>query len=323
MNKKHYYFDQESCSYKQVKTTFLETFLNFGGILVLCLFLGFAFSLAYSAYFPSVKEQKLVKENKNLNESITLLSKDVHQLGEIVEILEDRDNNIYRVIFEAEPIKDNFRNLGIGGGVNPKSYEDLSNSNNIKNMEQSLEKIKYKLYVQSNSYNELLDLAKNKQKIISSIPAIQPIANKDLRRLASGFGVRIHPIYKVRRMHKGCDFSAPSGTPVYATGDGIVITAKLRSGYGNLIEIKHGAGYKTRYAHLSKFSVRRGQKVKRGQMIGKVGSTGVSVAPHLHYEVAYNGVEVNPINFFHNDLTPEQYEQLLQIASVENQSLGF
>lgn len=323
MNKKRYYFDQESCSYKAYKPSPLQSFYKIGGIILFCLAVGVGVSMFYSQYFPSFKERQLTKENRKLTDSFTALSQEVEELHKLTNILAERDDNIYRIIFEVEPLQNGSRNLNVGGGIDLKSYRNATISQSIKYLKQELNKLKYKAYIQSKSYDELLNLARNKQKLISSIPAIQPISNKDLTRLASGFGRRIHPIYKVKRMHTGCDFSAPTGTPIYATGDGKIITVRRRGGYGRTIEIKHGSGYVTRYAHLSKYDVRIGQKVKRGQLIGKVGSTGLSVAPHLHYEVLYKGRAVNPINYFHNDLTPEQYQKLLEIAMVENQSLGY
>jgi murein DD-endopeptidase MepM/ murein hydrolase activator NlpD len=180
------------------------------------------------------------------------------------------------------------------------------------------------MYIQTKSYDEIMDLARSKNEMLLSIPAIQPIANQNLTRVASGFGMRFHPILKVRRMHTGMDFSAPQGTPIYATGDGTVtLLEKSRLGYGNQIEIDHGFGYVTKYAHLFEFNVKQGQKVKRGQVIGTVGNSGLSVANHLHYEVIYNGKKVDPVNYFFNDLTPQQYQMMLEIASQENQSLGF
>ena len=178
------------------------------------------------------------------------------------------------------------------------------------------------MYIQSTSYDEIVKLANNKEKMFAAIPAIQPVSNKQLIRLASGFGYRIHPVYKVKKFHSGIDFSAPIGTPIYATADGKVSKAKRSGGYGKLVEIDHGFGYKTRYAHMHDFEVRKGQNVKRGQIIGYVGNTGLSTAPHLHYEIVLNNKKINPVNYFFNDLDPDEYEKVLELASIENQSLG-
>jgi murein DD-endopeptidase MepM/ murein hydrolase activator NlpD len=253
-----------------------------------------------------------------------MLNKEINNVGDMLSVLQDRDDNIYRVIFEASPIPMEIRKSGTGGTEKYKALleEKLSREDLIIGTLQKIDQLKKEMYIQTKSYDELVALSKRKAEMVSAIPAIQPIANQDLRRFASGFGYRTHPILKVSRMHTGCDFSAPTGTPVFATGDGKVITAKRSSGYGNEIEIDHGFGYITKYAHLSSFDVREGQKVKRGQQIGKVGNTGLSVAPHLHYEVMHNKNKVNPVNYFFNDLTPEEYDQMLEMASIENQSLG-
>jgi len=190
---------------------------------------------------------------------------------------------------------------------------------------QKVDQLKKKMYIQTKSYDEILDMAKNKSELLASIPAIQPIANEELTRLASGFGRRWHPIYKVKKMHWGCDFSAPRGTPVYATGDGVIsrtVKSNRALGYGNFIEIDHGYGYETLYAHMHSFAVKRGQRVKRGELIGYVGNTGGSTAPHCHYEVIKDGKRINPVKYFFHDITDEEYNKLLELASVENQSLG-
>jgi murein DD-endopeptidase MepM/ murein hydrolase activator NlpD len=192
----------------------------------------------------------------------------------------------------------------------------------IANTFQRIDQLDRQLYIQTKSYDDLLELATDKSDMLASLPAIQPVSNKELRRLASGFGMRVHPIYKVKMMHPGVDFSAPQGTPVYATGAGKVAVVKTSlSGYGKQVIIDHGFGYRTRYAHLQNFSVKQGQQVERGQAIGTVGSTGTSTAPHLHYEVFHDNERVNPIYYFYQDITAEEYEVLVQLASIENQSL--
>jgi len=184
-----------------------------------------------------------------------------------------------------------------------------------------LDQVASRAYIQSTSFDDVVEMARNKEAMLAAIPAIKPVANKSLKKMASGYGYRIHPIYKVRKMHWGTDFSAPTGTPIYATGDGKVTTYKRsRSGYGRHIVIDHGFGYKTLYAHMNKIEVRRGQRVKRGDVIGYIGSTGSSTAPHLHYEVMKDGRKINPINYFFNDLSPEEYEEMLIISSHSNQS---
>jgi murein DD-endopeptidase MepM/ murein hydrolase activator NlpD len=225
----------------------------------------------------------------------------------------------------AEPIDKSVRDAGVGG---VDRYEDIKekgfeNKDMIISLFEKADKLKRKVYIESKSQDEVVQLAEKKEALFAAIPAIQPIANKQLVALASGFGIRIHPVYKVRKMHTGIDFAAPIGTPIYATADGKIEEVSVRfSGYGKMVVIDHGFGYKTRYAHMHEFAVRQGQNIKRGELIGYVGDTGLSTAPHLHYEVMMNGVLINPVHYFFNDLTPAEYEKVVELASVENQSLG-
>jgi murein DD-endopeptidase MepM/ murein hydrolase activator NlpD len=236
--------------------------------------------------------------------------------------MQERDDNIYRVIFEADPIPATVRQAGYGG---VDRYENLSGYNNselVINTAKRLDKIASQLYVQSKSFDEVFELAKNKAEMLSSIPAIQPVKNTDLRRISSYFGVRTDPFYKVNKFHQGVDFSAPIGTEVFSTGDGKVVKLeKSKWGYGNTLEIDHGFGYVTKYGHLNDFKVRKGEKVKRGQLIATIGNTGKSTAPHLHYEVHKNGRAVNPIHFFFNDLSPEEYELIIELSAQPTQSM--
>jgi murein DD-endopeptidase MepM/ murein hydrolase activator NlpD len=326
MAKIKYYYDTETCRYERIKTSPLEIVVNGLGLLFVCVIFGIVFAYIYNNLFPSSSELKLAKENRELLQYYNQMEKDMGSLQEMMSALQNRDDDIYRTIFEAEPIPMEIRQAGTGGSQKFKNLLDdrLEREQLIINSLNKIDVIKRQMYIQSKSFDEIVDLAKSKQKMLAHIPAIQPIANKELKRLASGYGMRFHPILKVRRMHTGCDFSSPIGTPIYATGDGKIIKAqKSRRGYGNQIEIDHGFGYITKYAHLSEFSVRNGQNVKRGQIIGRVGSTGLSVAPHLHYEVIYKNRKVNPVNYFFNDLTDQQYDKLVIISSQENQSLGW
>ncbi|MEJ2005908.1 MAG: M23 family metallopeptidase, partial [Cyclobacteriaceae bacterium] len=229
------------------------------------------------------------------------------------------------VVLGSEPIDPSIRNAGIGGADRYREIRntDFDNKDVVLDLKENVDKLRRKMYIQSKSYDEIAELAESKEKLFAAIPAIQPVSNKELIRLASGFGYRTHPVYKVRKMHTGIDFSAPLGTPIYATADGTIIKAQVRfSGYGKVLEIDHGFGYKTRYAHMQEFAVQRGQKVKRGQIIGYVGNTGMSTAPHLHYEVLKNDEQINPVHYFFNDLNAEEYEKVIELASIENQSLG-
>ena len=320
-----YYYDTETCKYERVKATKTDIFLNALGFLFVSLILSIGIVLAYFTYFESPKEAKLRKENDELRLYYEIVDKKMGELNKMVASLSDRDDNIYRVIFAADPIPTSVRDAGIGGSERYQKLleEGLEDEELILNTVQKIDKLKKQMYIQTKSYDEIIELAKRKNEMLASTPAIQPIENKKLKRLASGFGMRIHPIYKVRKMHTGCDFTARTGTPIYATGDGVVkeVETKYR-GYGKKVVIDHGFGYQTLYGHMSKFAVKKGQKVKRGEIIGYVGNTGTSTAPHLHYEVIYKGKKVNPVHYFFNDLDGEEYEQILELASRENQSLS-
>jgi murein DD-endopeptidase MepM/ murein hydrolase activator NlpD len=248
------------------------------------------------------------------------VGRDVTEQKLIQEELEKSENK-YRTIFETEPLPSSYRNGGIGGVNRYQELEGFSNSELVIETAKKLDRIRKKIYVQSESFDELIAYAKEKEEMLSSIPAIQPISNRDLKRTASGFGYRIHPIYKITKFHSGMDFTAPTGTDVFATGNGVIKEVKsARRELGNHIIVDHGFGFETVYAHLNGFNVRAGQKVKRGDVIGFVGSTGLSTAPHLHYEVHVNGKAVDPALYYFNDLTPDEYERMLEISSKSGQT---
>jgi murein DD-endopeptidase MepM/ murein hydrolase activator NlpD len=279
----------------------------------------------YSNYFESPRELLLSNEVKEMEYLYQNLNKEVSKLDNELAHLEHRDDNIYRAVLGAEPIDKSVREAGIGG---VDRYEDIKKKDLVHEdflikLHERVDKLKRKVYIESKSQDDVIALAENKEKLFAAIPAIQPVANKELIALASGFGMRIHPVYKVRKMHTGVDFAAAIGTPIYATADGIIDKLEVSfSGYGKQLEIDHGFGYRTRFAHMHGFAVRYGQKVKRGDLIGYVGETGLSTAPHLHYEVFVNGIHVNPIHYFFNDLNAKEYEKVIELASIENQSLG-
>ncbi|MCK4664480.1 MAG: M23 family metallopeptidase [Bacteroidales bacterium] len=321
MPKSKYKFDQESLSFNKVEVSFKYKFYKFltyfFAIFVVAMILNFV--LSYFIDFP--KEKKLKREISYLLTRYELLNAKLDNISNVLADIQDRDDNIYRVIFEAEPIPNAMRTAGFGGVNRYKELEGYSNSEIIIATTKQLDKIKNQLYIQSKSYDEVIRLAKNKEKMWSCIPAIQPLSNKDIIRFASGFGYRIHPIYKTRRMHTGVDLTAPTGTNIYSTGDGVIIKAGYsRGGYGKRVIIDHGFGYKTLYGHMNKIDVKKGQKIKRGDVIGTIGNTGRSTAPHLHYEVRYKNKAVNPVNFYFNDLTPEEYDKMIEISSQPNQS---
>jgi murein DD-endopeptidase MepM/ murein hydrolase activator NlpD len=262
---------------------------------------------------------------KELEYLYSNLQNQVAKLDEELANMEYRDDNIYRAVLGAEPIDQNVREAGVGG---TDRYEEIRkkkivHEDVVLKLFEGVDKLKRKVYIESKSQDEIIALAENKEKLLAAIPAIQPVANKELIALASGFGMRIHPVYKVRKMHTGVDFAAQIGTPIYATADGTIDKLEFSfSGYGKVIEINHGFGYRTRFAHMHGFTVSQGQRVKRGDLIGYVGNTGLSTAPHLHYEVFVNGVLVNPIHYFFNDLNAADYAKIVNLASIENQSLG-
>ncbi len=321
MTKAKYYYDNKTLSYRRIKLSNTDKIKNVFLFLIGSAFTGLIMIFIFFQFFDSPKEKILNREIKQLNTQYKAIQEKLTQVELVLDDIQQRDDNIYRVIFEADPISKSIRKAGYGG-VN--RYENLTGYNNselVISTTKKIDQITKQLYIQTKSFDEIIDLLKNKKAMLASIPAIQPVSNKDLSRMASGYGPRIHPIYKTKKFHAGMDFSAKTGTPIYATGDGIVSkVSKSRRGYGNHVIIKHGFGYKSLYAHMQKYIVRKGQKVKRGEIIGYVGNTGTSVAPHLHYEVHKNGKKINPVNFYHNDLTPDQYEKMLEICSQNNQS---
>lgn len=320
-----YYYDTETCKYERVKTTTGDIVLNTLGIASLTLAMAVGLLIVYSSYFESPKELMLKNEVTELEYYYDKLREEVAQLNTRLADMEYRDDNIYRVVLGAEPFDAAIREAGVGGvdryrNILEKSiiHEDI-----LISLSESVDRLKRKIYVESKSHDEVVQMAEKKEMLFSAIPAIQPVSNKELIRIASGFGRRIHPIYKIKKMHPGIDFSAPIGTPIYATADGVVDDVQNRfSGYGKMVEIDHGFGYHTRYAHMHGFNVKKGQKIKRGELIGYVGNTGLSTASHLHYEVLINGRQVNPVHYFFSDLDPEDYEKVLELATIENQSLG-
>ena len=322
MAKVKFYYDSDTLSYRRIKVkrkTKVKNSLLFVSAAVIIALIGFV-GFSYVLKSPSQLDDERELENLKLN--FELLSKRIDEGTSVLEEIQDRDNNIYRVYFEAEPISKEERMAGFGGINRYKSLDGFENSVMIKEVTKKIDVLSKQLVVQSKSLDEIIELAKNKKEMLASIPAIQPVSNKNLKRMASGFGYRIHPIYKTRKFHSGMDFSAPKGTPIYATGNGrIEKVSTSKRGFGNYIKINHGFGYKTLYAHMNKYIVRKGQIVKRGDLIGYVGNSGTSTGPHLHYEVVKGNKKVNPIYYYFNDLTPDEYDMMLDMASKENQSL--
>lgn len=321
MGKEKYRFNKKTLTYELIEYSLkdrLRRSLYWVSYTALVIFIALAI---YPHFVDSPKERELKRNISVLGSHIHQMDEHLHFLEDRLAELENRDDNIYRTVFEAEPIPKSIRRSGYGGSARYARIDGFSYDDQVRALQMKIDLLTKKMAVQSKSLDEVQDFAKNKLKMMASIPGIQPVSNKDLKRLASGFGMRLHPIYKVRKMHAGLDFSAPIGAEIYATGDGIVEKVKYRrNGYGKHVVINHGYGYKTLYAHMSKYIVRKGQKIKRGQILGYVGNTGSSTAPHLHYEVIKNGRKINPISYFYNDLTPEEYEKMIQISSTRNQS---
>jgi murein DD-endopeptidase MepM/ murein hydrolase activator NlpD len=322
MAKIKYYYDTKALSYKPIKLNSGEKIKGYFIFFLSSIILSFFILLIFYQFFDSPKEKKLKLEIQNLTSQYEVINNNMKQVEIVLDEIQDRDDNIYRVIFEADPIPNSIRKQGFGGVNRYEKLLGLSNSELIINTSKKIDQLTKQLYLQSKSFDEVINLAKNKSNMLASIPAIQPVANKDLKRMASGYGYRIHPIYKTRKMHYGMDFSAKTGTEIYSTGDGVVSKVKRsKRGYGNYIKINHGFGYETLYAHMSKYIVKKGQKVKRGEVIGYVGNSGISTAPHLHYEVRKDNKKIDPVNFYYNDLSPEEYEKMLEISLQSNQSL--
>ena len=321
MPKDKYKFNPESLNYDKIEKTSKQRFYTILSYFLASTFIAVIIIVIFSNFFDTPKEKALKRENKQLLVQYKVMNKKLTQISNVLSDIQQRDDNIYRVIFEADPIPKSIRKAGFGGINRYEKLEGYTNSKLVIETTKQLDKITKKLYVQSKSYDDIIEMAKNKQKYFSRIPAISPVSGKDLIRFASGFGYRIHPIYKTLKMHTGIDLTAPTGTKIFATGDGKIVKAGMsKGGYGKRIIIDHGFGYKTVYAHLSKTLVRVGQKIHRGELIGFVGSTGVSIAPHLHYEVRRNNKPVNPINYYFNDITPDEYDKMILVSSMKNQS---
>lgn len=316
-----YHFNEETLTFSAHKKTKIQIFWRVMGYIASASFFGFCFMLLFFFLFDSPKEQKLKRENAELKLHFDVLNQDLDKTNLILKDIQERDDNIYRAIFETDPIPSAIRDAGFGGTNRYEQLLELESADVVISTKMKLDKIKKRLYVQSNSFDEVIELAKDKDQMLMSTPSIMPVANKDLKRTASGYGMRIHPIHKVPKFHHGLDFSAATGTEIHSTGNGKVIRASYSSSYGNVVVVDHGYNYKTLYAHMSALNVKKGQKVSRGQIIGFVGNTGQSRGAHLHYEVHYKGRTVDPSKYLFNDLTPEQYDEMLKLSAKYGQSL--
>jgi murein DD-endopeptidase MepM/ murein hydrolase activator NlpD len=323
MAKVKYYYDSENLVYRKIITKTRKKI----GVVLLFLVASALFGLLSfiillnTPYFETPKNKKQAREIENLKLRYAILNKKMDEVEDVIEFIEERDNNLYRVYFNASPIPDEERKSGFKEVDRYKDLEGYDNSQLVSNTTKRIDILQKELAIQSKSLDDILKMAKSKDKLLAAIPALQPVRNENLRQMASGFGYRTDPFTKARKMHEGMDFTAKTGTPIYATGDGVVERAdNTASGFGNHIVIRHGFGYETLYAHLSRYKCRSGQRIKRGDIIGYVGSTGRSEGPHLHYEVHKNGKVVNPLNFYYGNISAVEYVAIAQAANQENQS---
>jgi murein DD-endopeptidase MepM/ murein hydrolase activator NlpD len=320
--KQQYKYNADSLSYEEVRVSFGRRVLRAVLFIAPSLVFGLALSLLFTRQIDSPNENRLLAD-LNLNEiEVERMRENIKLYNAVLDVIEGRDEDLYRNILYADKFPEELRRMGTGGSDKYAHLKGVKNGDLLQAASVEMDQLERRLHGQSMSFRELLKLVKNKEKMITCIPSIQPVRNSDLRRAISGFGWRVDPIYKTQHMHTGMDFTAKQGTEVYATGDGVIEDIENNAwGYGRSIIINHGYGYKTRYAHLSAFKVKKGDKVSRGQLVGLVGSTGRSTGPHLHYEVEKNGTKVNPIGYYHSDLTPEQYEQLLEASKNSHKAL--
>lgn len=308
--------------YEKLVTPLAVKLLRFFGFVAASFVTAFLIVAVAFRYIDSPKTIVLESENEDLKNNYSIMQQQLNQLQKKMSELEKRDNTVYRTIFESAPVPDSARLKAIAKTKEETVIQSLSESQLLTGIAAQLNSLQRRVAYQERSYKEIDEMINNKEKLLAAIPAIQPVSNKDLTRIASGFGTRIDPVYKVNKFHAGLDFTAPQGTPIYATADGVVKESEYNTGgYGNMVVINHGFGYETLYGHMYKIKTKRGSKVVRGQVIGYIGNTGKSTGPHCHYEVHRNGVPVDPIYYFYNDLTPEQYEVLLKLAEAPNQSL--
>lgn len=317
--KKKFYFNPDTLDYEEVQLSLAYQLRRIFFHLLSGLFLGMVFFLIYASLIKSPGEKQALLEKNRMEAQYKALRGQMNNIQAVLSDLQQRDDNLYRVVFQADPIPYEVRTNTSNKTEYYKQLMNMTNSEIVKETSKKIDELKRQLYIQSKSYDDLVVLAQNKEKMLECLPAIQPVSNKDLTRVASGYGYRIDPIYHTRRFHEGMDFTAPIGTDIYATANGRVISAGWESGYGNCVKIDHGFGYMTLYGHMSAFNIHPGQEVKRGEVIGAVGNTGKSTGPHLHYEVHYKGEVMNPQNYYFLDLTPEEYDKMVQLSNNAGQ----
>ncbi len=321
MRGKKYKYNTKTLSYEQIELTAKDRLIKLltytiSGVVFATLFLVITFY-----FFDTPEERQLKRENEKLVHEYQVLNQKLDNVSKVLANIQERDDNIYRVILEAEPIADNLRKSGFGGINRYSDLEGYTSSELLISTSKKMDKLTKQIYIQSKSFDEVINMASKKEQMLASIPSIMPVKSEDLKRISSGFGIRMHPILKIRKMHHGQDFTAPTGTEIFATGNGKVIKVKKqRFGFGYHVIVNHGYGYETIYAHMSKILVRVGQSITRGDVLGLVGNTGSSTAPHLHYEVVKNGRKIDPVNYYYQDLSPEQFQQILNLSDQPIQS---
>lgn len=319
MAKKKFHFNSDTLSFEQIEHTIAHWLKQFLIHAISGISLGAIFFFVFVTFVDSPEEKQLGQEKSHMQAQYKVLQRQFEEMQEVVSDLQDRDDNLYRVIFQADPIPFSVRKATAANNDYYEQLLDMTNSEVVVTTTKQLNELRKQLYTQSKSYDALILLVKNKKNMLQNIPAIQPVLNRDLKHMASGYGWRIDPVYHSRRFHAGMDFAAPIGTDIYATGNGTIISAGWQQGYGNCIQVNHGYGYVTLYGHMSAFKVRAGQSVKRGDVIGLVGNTGKSTGPHLHYEVHYKGEIMNPQNYYFLDLSPAEYDKMVQMSNNSGQ----
>jgi murein DD-endopeptidase MepM/ murein hydrolase activator NlpD len=321
MKKVKYFYNTNTLRYEKLVTPLRVKLLRVFSFVAAVAVAGFLFMQISYRYFPSTNEKKLISENNRIKDSYSILSEEIKRMNQELREIEKRDNQVYRSIFEASPLPDSARAKMMEKQAEERLIARLSEDELNTSILQQINTLRNRIYAQNTSFTAIEGMVKNKEALLAATPAIQPVSNKELSRLASGFGYRIDPVYKTTKFHAGLDFAAPQGTPIYATADGtITLSGNTGNGYGNHVVINHGYGYETLYGHMVRVKGRSGQRIRRGEVVGWVGSTGKSTGPHLHYEVHKNGRDLDPIYFFYNDLTPEQFDRMLKIAATGNQS---
>lgn len=325
MKREKFFYNKQTLQYEKVKLTISERLKQIFGIASAIFVSSLLFAFLLFKFLPSPQAKILIEENEQLKSELSSAQDAIDQFSKVLANIQDRDRRVHRLVLEMDPIDENVFEGGVGGANRYTELQHYNRSGNLMaQVRQKVDKLKRQLYIQSKSFDEIEKMAEGKEKMLASIPSIKPVRSDKLNRgveLLSGFGYRLHPIHKIMKMHAGIDFSAPHGTPIQATGDGVVSDVdNKRGGYGLHVVIDHGYGYKTLYGHMSAVDVRVGQKIKKGQQIGKIGSTGTSTAPHCHYEVHYKGKPVNPIDFVLDGLSPKQYAELVRLAELDNQS---